>query len=372
MKAEIGTQLRALRKECGMTQEQLAEALGVSVGAVSKWERGAAVPELELLTALAELFEVSLDVLVGFEIQPKNSLSPVEQIDKLLKEKQYREAISKAEHFLLRYPNRFSVVYRAGTLYTLAGFEEENRGYIKRSIELMERSISLLSQNTNPAVSEASIQAEIAQCYIYLDNPKKGLEILKKYNVLGVHDAMIATTYITSEGLSYADGAPYLTNALNGLISSAIRTMTAYTNYYFMEKQYAASRSAIEYLIQLLEGLKRTPDAVTYVDKVLAPCYSDCANLSLLIGEEEKAASYLRRAYDIATAFDAAPNYHFDNLLFSLGEKQTAVPADNTPPVTGEGTSIYIVGSSAASMVEAQLKRPDRDSRLLEMWKSFS
>lgn len=371
MKTGIGTQLRALRKEHGMTQEQLAEALGVSVGAVSKWERNAAVPELELLTALAELFEVSLDVLVGFEIQPKNSLSPSEQLEQLLQKKQYREAISKAEHFLLRYPNRFSVVYRAGTLYTVVGFEENNQSYIKRSIELMERSISLLSQNTNPAISEASIQAEIAQCYLSLGNTKKGLEILKKYNVLGVHDAMIATTYITSEELSCSDSEPYLSNALNGFISTAIRTMTAYTNYYFTQKDYISSRNAIEYLIRLLEGLKQSTNSVTYVDKVLAPCYSDSANLSLLLGEEEKAVSELRRAYEIATAFDAAPNYQLTDYKFSLSGKNNP-PVRNTPPTTGENTSIYIVGSSAAAMVEAQLSLPDRDPRLLKMWKSFS
>ena len=54
-----------LRKRRGLSQEQLAEALGVSRQTVSKWERGAASPELGKLRTMAELFGVSLDELAG-------------------------------------------------------------------------------------------------------------------------------------------------------------------------------------------------------------------------------------------------------------------------------------------------------------------
>ncbi len=59
--------LTALRKKHGMTQEQLAERLGVSNKAVSKWERGAGVPELAQLIGLAEVFGVSVDALIRSE-----------------------------------------------------------------------------------------------------------------------------------------------------------------------------------------------------------------------------------------------------------------------------------------------------------------
>jgi len=53
--------LRNLRKEKGMSQEDLAEVLGVSRQAVSKWESGQSYPEIESLIALGELFGVTLD-----------------------------------------------------------------------------------------------------------------------------------------------------------------------------------------------------------------------------------------------------------------------------------------------------------------------
>lgn len=56
--------LQTLRKEKGMSQENLAEAIGVSRQAVSKWESGQSYPEISNLIALSELFKVSIDSLV--------------------------------------------------------------------------------------------------------------------------------------------------------------------------------------------------------------------------------------------------------------------------------------------------------------------
>ncbi len=62
---ELDKKLYALRKTNGFSQEQLAEKLGVSRQAVSKWEAGTSVPELSKLRELAKLYHVSLDTLLG-------------------------------------------------------------------------------------------------------------------------------------------------------------------------------------------------------------------------------------------------------------------------------------------------------------------
>jgi len=72
MTKTLAENIRCLRKQHPMTQEQLAEALGVSVGAVHKWETGRSVPNLELLLSLAEVFSVSTDVLLGYTMQDKD------------------------------------------------------------------------------------------------------------------------------------------------------------------------------------------------------------------------------------------------------------------------------------------------------------
>ena len=65
MGMRTGSVIFASRKMKGWTQEQLAELVGVSSVAVSKWERGISVPEVELLCKLADLFHISVDELLG-------------------------------------------------------------------------------------------------------------------------------------------------------------------------------------------------------------------------------------------------------------------------------------------------------------------
>ena len=63
----IETTIRQLRQARGLTQEQVARALGVSAPAVSKWETGASLPEVTLLPALARLLGTDLNELLSFQ-----------------------------------------------------------------------------------------------------------------------------------------------------------------------------------------------------------------------------------------------------------------------------------------------------------------
>lgn len=68
MNIEFSNRLVLLRKQNGYSQESLASALNISRQAISKWERGEASPDTDNLIALAMLYKVSLDVLVGFAL----------------------------------------------------------------------------------------------------------------------------------------------------------------------------------------------------------------------------------------------------------------------------------------------------------------
>ncbi len=63
----IGAFLKELRKEKGLTQEQLAEQLGVSGRTISRWETGNNMPDISLLTEIADLFSVSITELIDGE-----------------------------------------------------------------------------------------------------------------------------------------------------------------------------------------------------------------------------------------------------------------------------------------------------------------
>ena len=72
----IGEKLSKLRKENGISQEELAEKLNISRQAISKWENNESLPDTENLIAIAKLFNVSIDFLVGNKMvdsEQKNS-----------------------------------------------------------------------------------------------------------------------------------------------------------------------------------------------------------------------------------------------------------------------------------------------------------
>lgn len=70
---KFAEQLTSLRKQAGMSQEDLAEKLQLTRQTISKWETGASTPDLELLVQLAEVFDVSVDSLLGVKKPDKKS-----------------------------------------------------------------------------------------------------------------------------------------------------------------------------------------------------------------------------------------------------------------------------------------------------------
>ena len=78
MHSTIGSRIARLRKEKGLTQEGLAEKLGISSQAVSKWENDSSCPDISLLPALADILGVTIDELLTGKNEEVKQL-PVEQ-----------------------------------------------------------------------------------------------------------------------------------------------------------------------------------------------------------------------------------------------------------------------------------------------------
>ena len=72
----LSEKIYTLRRKNGLSQEQLAEKIGVSRQAISKWEGGLSTPELEKLRALCECFHVTLDELTGGREETPPSPAP--------------------------------------------------------------------------------------------------------------------------------------------------------------------------------------------------------------------------------------------------------------------------------------------------------
>lgn len=67
MQLKLGDKIRELRHRDGRTQEALADALGVTGQAVSRWESGGSYPDVEMIPGIANFFGISIDELFGYQ-----------------------------------------------------------------------------------------------------------------------------------------------------------------------------------------------------------------------------------------------------------------------------------------------------------------
>jgi transcriptional regulator with XRE-family HTH domain len=87
MQLNIGTKIRELRRRDGRTQDNLAEALGVTAQAVSRWESGGSYPDMEVIPSIANYFGVSIDELFGYDnVREKRIDEIVERLTEMNKE----------------------------------------------------------------------------------------------------------------------------------------------------------------------------------------------------------------------------------------------------------------------------------------------
>ena len=318
MKISLSENISKYRKNNKMTQEDLAETLGVTFAAVSKWERGVATPDLELIVQMADIFDISVDTLVGYQIK-KNSIEElIEKADMLILENKCDDAILECNNALVKYSNNFKVVYFAARTYQIAGYKTKNKDYLRKSISLMEKSIMLISQNDNLEISEVSIQGEIAQCYISLGEVDKGIEIMKKHNVNGIYSPYIAFSYASKPNFNPKDIEPFLISSASNL-NSLFLVAISYSKYYENKKDYNEAINMILWLKNLLIDIKKDKNKTNYYEKIVACGYATCADLAYKMNDINRSYEYLLNAYECAKRYDLNPTkMYFDNVIFAL------------------------------------------------------
>lgn len=103
----IGSVIKKYRKDIGLTQEEMANRLGVTAPAVNKWENGNSTPDIELLAPIARLLNISLDTLLSFH----KKLTDVEieeiimEMDHMFSKEGYEKTFEWAVSIIKKYPN---------------------------------------------------------------------------------------------------------------------------------------------------------------------------------------------------------------------------------------------------------------------------
>lgn len=104
---QIGQVIRKYRKEQNLTQEEMANQLGVTAPAVNKWENGNSCPDIMMLAPLARLLHISLDTLLCYEEEPSDEeiREIVQEATRLFSERTYEEAFLWIRGKIETYPD---------------------------------------------------------------------------------------------------------------------------------------------------------------------------------------------------------------------------------------------------------------------------
>lgn len=111
---QIGEVIREYRKRKNMTQEEMANRLGVTAPAVNKWENGNSQPDIMLLAPISRLLNITLDTLLCYQekLTAKEINNIVYEIDNKLKNESYEEAFQWAKGKIEEYPNCEQLIWQ--------------------------------------------------------------------------------------------------------------------------------------------------------------------------------------------------------------------------------------------------------------------
>ena len=352
MEIKLGDNIRSLRKQAGLTQEQLAETLGVTTGAVYKWESGRAVPELEMLVDIAEFFEVSVDALLNYGWEKLSMGLMAEKLHQFAVDKRLDEGMRCAERALQKYPNSFRIVYESADIYFLT-MCSKGLSCMERALELYQRSLKLIDQNPNERINAMTIQNRIASCYCYLGRMEEGIELLKKNNVDGLSDYRIGL--LLSQDVTKAEEAlAYLSKGLTSCYGQLYNLVIGYCNAYGALEDLDKITELVLWLHELGNGL-RDPGVVNWMDRGDVQLFTILAEMEFLRGNEQGAHDWLVRAKETAQRFDAAPDYRTGSgLKFYHGD--------------GRARSYDDMGDTAMDMIENYMADEVVGKNLRPLW----
>ena len=160
----LAENLKKYRIKKNLTQEELADLLGLTPQSISKWERAESYPDITLLPALANIFETSIDLLIGMDtIRAEQTRYNIHsKATDLQRAGDYAGAEKVYRDALLIYPNKPGMLLGLAGVLALQGKAEDAIAYIERGLPL--------SENEK---QKATMRAVLCFLYLQCENSKK-------------------------------------------------------------------------------------------------------------------------------------------------------------------------------------------------------
>ena len=290
MNIYFGENVKNLRKNRNLTQEELADSLHVSFQAISKWERGESYPDITLLPIIAEFFNISIDDLFG--IDKSKDEDKIREYLELYENYGTIERSSVFESFqqaIREYPNDYRILIRYMSLLLEEKDHIYQSDYEKTSKELM--MIFERIQN-NCTDDDIRIRAKRIICS----------HLMKKYDCLGFDE-------------KYLNSAKEIVSTLPQLCDS--RELLLLDINRDIGKWYSISEEAVEELLFLLQN---TIIGYCYYDDSFSVEYKikviECMNEMLKLFDKDDSKNKIHLIYNLG---------HLGHLYYELGNEDKSL-----------------------------------------------
>ncbi len=150
MNVKIGEKIKQLRKRDGRKQEELAAVLGVSPQAVSRWEANGGYPDIELLPAIANYFNISIDELFGYSKDREEKLKFIlDKADKAITAQgDMTECLEMLRAAADEFPSEPQILIKLGYALSIYGWQKHGaRSYTKDGSDYAHEDTEYNSQN---------------------------------------------------------------------------------------------------------------------------------------------------------------------------------------------------------------------------------
>ena len=302
MKVLLSEQLRKLRTKKGNTQEDLANHLGITTQAVSKWERDEGYPDITLLPSIASYYNVSVDDLLGVgQIEKEKKLNAYRDKNaELFRDGKSPERVALWREALHEFPNDLSVVYNL--MYALSA-----AGRIANADEIIACGERILNESADQSLRSGAIQC---LCFTYYD-AKKDTESAKKYaNMAGGYsvtvDEMMPRILEGDEAALYCQ---YNIQHLFDMIQLNVRIMCRKGGY--TQEEHIKAR---EFLIQCFDLLYPDGNCGFYHVRY-SEIYKEMAESYLNLNDGSKMFECLEKASEHAIRYDTLKDGRFTSFI---------------------------------------------------------
>lgn len=327
----IGATIAARRRARGVTQEELANYLGVSKPAVSKWESGQCYPDVTLLPVLASYFDISIDQLLDY--QPQMTQPDIKQLYLRLAEafacKPFAEVHAESRQYIKQYYSCWHLLFSMGLLLlnhaSLAGNPEQTNAVFQEARELFQR-VTQVSGDVILARQALHLQA---LCYIAMQQPVMAIDLLEGIVEMPISSqVLLANAYLMKGERDRAKGLlqSYIYQNIIGVFGASP----------ILLELYADSPARMQDWLQAILAMGDAFGIAQMHPSVCFPVYLIAAQLFLMQGQRERALDSLESYVDLVCAQGFPLELHgselFDRLddLFSSLDLGTAAPRSET------------------------------------------